>query len=169
MIEFRVLDEEDMRPIWYWRNRHREAWRSEDPTTWDEQLRWYHKVVCAKPRMGAYWAVMVGTALVGQVELSNARWCSHIAEIGLIIGDEYRHKGYAREAVRAAVIQGFDYLGLETIEGEVFECNDAWRFWKKMVKETGGEWQKRILKRKLWAGVRWPSYGFGWEADKWQR
>lgn len=158
MIKLGPLRREDMPQLLEWRNEHPEAWRDPRPTTITQQYEWFDGPVSHGP--GWYWGVYgEGGNLVGQTELTGLVTGS--AEIGAMMNPASMGSGYGSEAVRLTLLQGFQYLMLDVIWGECYECNPAIGFWKHLAEKWNG-WHTQTLNRKRWDGKWWHSCHFGW-------
>ena len=95
---------------------------------------------------GEYWQ-LVGMGGLTDISLENRN-----AEISLIIDPELRGKGYGEEAVRLILEQGFCFLNLFAIYGEVYECNDSGLdFWEKIIEKYKAD-EVNLMARKYWNG-----------------
>ncbi len=91
--------------------------------------------------------------------ITNIQWEYRIGEIGLVIDPQVRCKGFGSEAVKLFLSEAFGNMGLKTVYGECYMCNDAWKFWRKIKEQYGG--QETILpNRKLWKGKFYDSLYF---------
>jgi hypothetical protein len=91
--------------------------------------------------------------------LTNIEWENGQAEISLIIDPKLHNKGHGEQAVQLLLEQAFDYLRLEVVYGECYECNPAIEFWKKMCKKypSNVQW---LNKGKFWNGRRYSTMYF---------
>ena len=164
MISLGPLKREDMSQLLEWRNQFPEAWRDPRPTTITQQYEWFDNIV-SKSAEGRYWGVYADGVFVGQVELTSIIWEYGIGEIGLIVDPSLQGKGIGREAVRLAIKQAFEYLRLETVCGECYYCNDAWRFWRKIAIDWGA-YITPLRNRKRWDNRLWDALYFSWHKEE---
>jgi len=74
------------------------------------------------------WGMLVGNKLIGNSALMAINWRHRHARSGTVIGEKaYWGKGYAKESMALRTAYAFEELGLERIETQVFEGNDASR------------------------------------------
>ena len=134
-----------------WRAACPEALRTTRVLTRADQRKFYRAVIRNPQSPHRYYAVMRGRVFLGLVSLEHIDRVNGHAEIGLIIDPAHAGQGYGREAVRL-VLQKARALKLQTIFGEVYECNVAGlAFWSRIVIHHGGTattWPRR----KLWKG-----------------
>ena len=96
--------------------------------------------------------------------IANIQWENSIGEISLLIKKGEERVGMGTEAVRLLLSEAFGNMGLKTVFGECYMCNEGWKFWKKMV--TNYEGRETILpNRKLWKGRFYDSLYFSFDAD----
>jgi hypothetical protein len=100
--------------------------------------------------------------------LTYIQWENRIAEISLILSPAVRSKGLGEQAVDLLLAEGFDRMGLKTIFGECYYCNDAHEFWLKITEGFGG-YITRLPNRKFWAGQFWDSLYFSIDGDCWRQ
>jgi len=63
--------------------------------------------------------------IVGTIGLTSVSMIHRTGEWSLLVGPEYRGRGYARESLKLLLEYGFTHLGLNRIWGEIFETNEA--------------------------------------------
>jgi len=96
--------------------------------------------------------------------ITNIHWENRIGEISLLIRKNREKEGLGSEAVRLLLFEAFGNMGLKTVFGECYMCNEAWKFWKKIKTKYDG--QETILpNRKLWKGRFYDSLYFSIDAD----
>lgn len=180
MIELRPLTLADMQTIRVWRDGCRETLRTPYMLTEPMQEQYYRDVICNRDSRTRYWALSDSTApiawdndfrplprwdLVGYGGLENISWENGNAEISLLIGPEYRGRGYGRKAVLLFLREAFERMRLHSVYGECYKCG-PWQFWEKMfghypesdIRVMGNTtW---LLDRKFWDGKYWPSFYF---------
>jgi len=96
--------------------------------------------------------------------ITNIQWENRIGEISLIVRPFKRGKGRGIEAADLLLAEAFGNMGLKTVFGECYMCNEAWHFWKK-IKEMYGGLETILPNRKLWKGTFYDSYYFSIDAD----
>jgi RimJ/RimL family protein N-acetyltransferase len=139
-----------------------------------EQATFYHSMV-AWPEDGdcRYWAIKEERGenhrqtglykydtLIGMGGLTDISLENRNAEISLIIDPELRGKGYGEQAVELILDQGFNFINLFAIYGEVYECNGGGvDFWEKII-EKYNAYSTDLPHRKYWNGDSWGSIHF---------
>ena len=191
MIELRPLTLADMQTIRVWRDGCRETLRTPYMLTAEMQEQYYRDVICNRDSRTRYWAlwgpsvayVDISTVderpgshvlthissrnnlLVGYGGLENISWENGNAELSLLIGPDYRGRGYGRKAVLLFLREAFERMRLHSVYGECYKCG-PWQFWEKMfghypesdIRVMGNTtW---LLDRKFWDGKYWPSFYF---------
>jgi RimJ/RimL family protein N-acetyltransferase len=77
----------------------------------------------------------------------------------------YRGKGYGAAAVDEILREAFDTLNLDTVYGEVYNCNDAgYSFWSGII-DRYGAYKTMLPDRKFWDGRLWNSIYFSISPD----
>jgi len=91
--------------------------RESTPTNPQEQEEYFQNLPEDKLFLGVYDADewQVGTAGLTDIDHMN-----QTAEFSLLIGEEFRGKGYGRKALGSLVSYAFDVLNLRTVWGETF-------------------------------------------------
>lgn len=64
---------------------------------------------------------------IGEVRCSYIDWVNRKGEIGIVIGKEFRRKGYATEALELLMEFVFNRMNLNRLEAQYIEDNDASR------------------------------------------
>ncbi len=105
-------------------------WRPEDATP--DVVRARLKAQARRRRSGATLALFAfrqaDAALIGGVTLSSIRYQASLsAQIGYWIGADYLRRGYARDAVDAALRHAFESMGLNRVEAACQPANLASR------------------------------------------
>ena len=147
MIELRPLSEQDMETVRVWRHGSPETLRTPYMLTKEMQQQYYRDVICNRESHTRYWGLWWTVPNIthyeyGKPVYGNPTWefCGYgglenihgengNAEISLLIGPEYRKKGYGREAVKLFLQQGFDVMRLHSVYGECYTCGSV-GFWQ---------------------------------------
>jgi RimJ/RimL family protein N-acetyltransferase len=170
-----------------WRNACLETLRTPYPLTGEQQEEFYRTRVCAREGPHRYWAIRgecnpvdgperhIAGVLVGMGGLTYIQWENRIAEISLILDPAQRGKGLGEQAVDLLLEQAFDRLGLKTVYGECYVCNESGiKFWLAVTNyyEMGGSGEtyfSYLPNRKFWAGKFWKGLYFSIDADDWRK
>ena len=173
MIELRPLSEQDMETVRVWRHGSPETLRTPYMLTKEMQQQYYRDVICNRESHTRYWGLWWTVPNITHYEygkpvygnptwefcgyggLENISWENGNAEISLLIGPEYRKKGYGREAVKLFLQQAFDVMGLYSVHGECYECG-PWEFWDRLIPGSA-RW---LPSRKFYDGSHWDSFYF---------
>ncbi len=93
------------------------------------------------------WGVALKTnnKLIGTCGFSTVDFHNNKAEIGYVLSNKYRGRGYMREAVRAVMDVGFNRLGLNRIEARILEGNVS----SEKLAESVGMSKEGTLRRAL--------------------
>ena len=108
--------------------------------------------------------VYSGDVLVGMGGITNIQWENRIGEISLIINPVLYGRQHGRRAVGGLLKEAFGSMGLKTVFGECYMCNDAWKFWRK-IKEKYKGMETVLPNRKLWKGRFYDSLYFSIDSD----
>jgi RimJ/RimL family protein N-acetyltransferase len=113
-----------------------------------DKINWLNKMKKQKS-----FAIIVNNKVTGMIWFENFNRAKRCAEIGLFLGDEYRGKGYAKEAVKKVIGYGFEKLKLEKI---VALTNNFNKHSQKLLKKNCFVLTKRIKRdyREKFSG-RW--------------
>jgi RimJ/RimL family protein N-acetyltransferase len=95
--------------------------------------------------------------------ITNIQWENRIGEISLILHPDFRNKGYGEKAVELLLDQAFNYLNLQTVCGECYNCNPAAMFWQKIIDKYKA-YKTTLLDRKYWDGTYYNSIYFSVDA-----
>ena len=160
-----VLTLGDCEQVRWWRNQDLSGLRTPYMLTMEEQ-QWFYSDIQNKNGSMRYWAIrdiagsvtfgsgekIEPTVLIGMGGLTDISLENRNAEISLIIDPELRGKGYGEEAVRLILEQGFCFLNLFAIYGEVYHCNVAGlKFWQTIIKKYKAL-NSLLHNRKYWKG-----------------
>ena len=156
-----VMDETTTGLVRDWRNQALSTLRTPFALTVEMQQDFYKNVICNRNSPHRYWAVRqqltCSAPLVAMVGLTNIQWENGLAEISLIVDPKKARQGIGLAAVRLALDQAFDILGLKTVCGEVYHCNPAHPFWQVALARNGGYASVLLPRRKFWDGRLWDS------------
>lgn len=174
-MKLEPLSLQDVEIVRYWRNHEMECWRTPFMLTKEMQEDFY-KRCCDRNSPHRYWAIVDDSVeaknknfpLIGMGGITYIQWENRIGEITLIIDPEKRNDGIGKQAVDLLLDQGFNYLNLRTVFGEVYACNDAVSFWKeitdKYTKTNFTNWLM-LRNRKYWSGVYYSGFYFSIDKD----
>lgn len=145
-----------------WRDEYRHTLRTTHFITDEMQKDFYSNVICNPNSPHRYYGVfediinkfrnsVMQDKFIGMAGLTNISWENSNAEISLIIDPLCHKNGYGKKAVELILSEAFGRLGLKTVYGEVYMCNDAVKFWEKITYEHGG-YKTTLPNRKYWNG-----------------
>ena len=103
--------------------------------------------------------------MVGMGGITNIQWENRIGEISLIINPDDARLYRGSRAVYCLLEQAFGNMGLKTVFGECYMCNDAWKFWRK-IKEKYKGMETILPNRKLWKGRFYDSLYFSIDCEQ---
>jgi RimJ/RimL family protein N-acetyltransferase len=164
-MEFRVLTRDNVELVREWRNKCLEALRTPYFLTGEQQQQFYDDVICNRNVKARFWGIWMSGQFIGMTGLENIEWENSCAEISLIINPEHHGKGYGNQAVDMLLDKGFNYLGLETIYGECYDCNPSIEFWKKIIEKYSAD-TAILPNRKLWNGSYHDSLYFSFDVEE---
>lgn len=178
-LKLKELTRRNVEQVRQWRNECLEALRTPFLLTEDMQQRFYDDIINNRNARARYWGVWITIeppdehpeftpydAFIGMIGLENIEWENRRAEISIILSPNFRGKGYGEQAIDLLLEQGFMYLNLENIWGEVYSCNEATAFWAKILKKYNGDCA--ILPRtKYWDGKYYDSAFFNIKKEEW--
>jgi hypothetical protein len=161
--------------------------RTPYPLTQEQQGRFYQKVICNRNANARYWGIWeeetysayiagkiaeeqtpiktTNIKFIGMGEITNISLENRNGEIGLIM-----HPGYvymAEQAVELILEQGFDYLNLENIYGEVYGCSAYLEIWKAVVLKFNAN-SCYLPCRKFWESKYYDSIHFNINKGDWK-
>ncbi len=176
-MKLKALSLADLERVRHWRNESLVALRTPFLLTQEQQEQFYREVICSRQANARYWGIVKSSdtgygsfqdsqwepvlnyKLIGMCGLENIQWENRLAEISIILNPNYRGKGCGEKAVDLLLDQGFNYLNLENIWGECYECNKAISFWKKVAAKYNAE-TVTLPNRKYWQGKYYDSLYF---------
>jgi RimJ/RimL family protein N-acetyltransferase len=164
MMRLEPLSAADVEQVRHWRNETLVSLRTPFPLTIEMQAEFY-RVISDRRSRHRFWAVRNKT-LIGMAGLTDIQWENGIAEISLLLGPAWRGAGRGRCAVALVLEEAFSRLRLETVFGEVYQCNPATAFWLAIAKQYGG-WVTTLPRRKWWDGRLWNSVYFSISREQW--
>lgn len=178
-FSLRSLARADLPTIASWRNHPdvRPGLRTPFLLTNEMQERWFEDVVCNRRSEHRYWAMDAAlpgshgcrSTLAAVVGLTFIAWENRTAELSVITDPNRTRQGIGRRALMALLAEGFDRMNLRVIYGEVYDCNQAIGFWKRMLNELGE--QEGVFvpgDRKFWNGQYWRSFMFAFTEERWR-
>ena len=174
-MKLKVLEYDDLLDSLEWRNKHMEALRTPILLNESMQMEFFEKEICNRDSKHRYWSLWEtrkelkepknnltfnDEIFVGVGGLTNISWENRSAEISLIISDRCQNMGLGEKAVDLLINQGFSYMNLENIYGEVYRCNEpGLEFWKKIIEKYDAE-TASLPHRKFYNGCYYGSLYF---------
>ena len=167
----KVLEQKHMPQIIIERNKVMETLRTPMYLNENMQDAYFQDVICNRDSKTRYWAVYesmedyaykfknrivdhkgIKTEFIGYGGVENIQFENGIGELSLLVFEQYRKKGYGKEAVSMFLDNAFNYLGLKNVYLECYYCNKSGiAFWEKILAKYNG--YKTILpNRKYYAG-----------------
>lgn len=170
-MKLKVLSEQDCEQVRLWRNECLESLRTPFPLTKEQQAEFYHNTVCNRAARARYWGIHMDPyekcpdgELIGMCGIENIEQENRRGEISIIMDPQCRGEGHGTQAVELLLEQGFMYLNLENIWGEVYENNPAIEFWKKIIKKYSPDYEPIWLDcMKYYNGQYWDGLWFNVE------
>lgn len=165
-MKLKELTKEDCEATRQWRNECLESLRTPYLLTKEMQSDFYDSVICNKDSCHRYFGIHTPCTtvdgymeLIGMGGITNIEWENSIGEISLILSSEEKGKGYGAKAVELLLIGAFNQLGLKTVYGECYYCNDAHIFWRNTLSLYDAYFTD-LPDRKFWAGKYYGSMYF---------
>lgn len=148
-----------------WRAQNPEAYRTVQPISREKQQRFFKRQSLGLDPNNIYWTLEMREPAdswsVGMGGLTNISWETRLGEISLVLNPYCRGRGYGAASVDAILRHGFKIMNLENIFGEVYTCNGALGFWRKVVSRYGGFWTPEPMPgRKYYNGRYYGSHFF---------
>ena len=164
-MTLRPLTFDECEQIRVWRNDPsvRPMLRTKDPITAEQQALFYRDVVCNPTSIHKYYGLHTGEVIENQKERNAAAIAAHVyhgmywvdafigvtgltylnrqdgeAEISLVLGPQYRGKGYGTQAVDAVLAEA-KRLGLRSVIGECYATGNL-GFWRKQICRVPAHW-----------------------------
>ncbi len=100
--------------------------------------------------------------------ITHISWENRIGEISLILHPNIRGKNLGGPCADALLEDAFDRMGLKTVFGECYMCNNAHKFWEDVCEKYGG-FSAILPNRKFWNGRFWGAYYFSIDVDQWKK
>jgi RimJ/RimL family protein N-acetyltransferase len=130
------------------------------------QEKFYREVICNPNSSHRYWVFHIEKhepSLVGFGGLTYIQWENRLAEISLIIDPAMRGHGIGEKAVDLILDKAFNYMNLQTVCGECYQCNtEGIKFWKKIADQGRYSINGWVFlpNRKFWDGEYYDSLYF---------
>jgi len=117
----RSLVEKDVEMIRQWRNAHRDSFFDAGEISKEQQGMWYQQYQEAGGRDQMFIICLKEGTPIGQVAIYNVNIENRTATFGrFLLLEEYRHHGYAEEAVKRLLQYAFEVMRLYKLKLEVF-------------------------------------------------
>ncbi|MFA5305895.1 MAG: GNAT family protein [Candidatus Babeliales bacterium] len=191
-MQLKALSYPNVEQACIWRNDSMSMNRTPYLLTQEQQEIFYRSIVCDRQANARYWGIwtdLKGFKLkyehdpyepvnypiveeqkedkfIGMGEISNIQWENRLGEIGLIMNPGYAYM--AEQAIELILEQVFDYLNLENVYGECYECSPYLSIWE----ETCGKYNARccyLPNRKYWGGKYYNSLYFNINREEWKK
>jgi RimJ/RimL family protein N-acetyltransferase len=132
-MTMRRIVEEDLQKLFEWRN-NPAIWRwcrQNSPLHWLGHLSWYKSQI-KNPKISMF-AVTDGSWMVGVAGLTDIDLINRRAEFSLYIRPDAHKQGFGEKALKTLFMHGFKDLGLNSIWGETFADNPAYKLFTKKL------------------------------------
>lgn len=131
----------DMEVVRRWRNEVPETLRTPFMLTEEQQERYYYDVICNRDSRTRYLGLWsddsTNPAFLGYGGIENIEWENSRGEISVLIAPKYRGQSFGRVAVEQFLIEAFNFIGLNTVWGEVYRCGH-YKFWERLIEKYQG-------------------------------
>jgi hypothetical protein len=204
-MKLKALSLSDCEQAREWRNSDLSMNRTPFLLTPEMQSKFYQEVICNRQANARYWGIWeeikkecdsyfpnlsrrvqeempktktTSNIFIGMGEITNISLENRNGEIGLLM-----HSGYtyiAEQAIDLILKQGFNYLNLDNIYGEVYECSAYYDLWKGIYRQYG-DWKPtynhpyscecgmiKLPNRKYWQGKYYSSLYFNVNREVWK-
>jgi len=163
MIKLKALSLEDMEFIREERAYVMETLRTPFLLTKEMQADYYDDVICDRRSGTRYWALWSeeDNQTIGYGGIENIEWENRTGEISILIGRDFRGKGYGRQGVDLFLDQAFYQMNLHSVWGECYYCGHL-DFWKRICDDKKA-YTTVLVNRKYYQGRYWPSLYFNFE------
>ena len=149
--------------------RHAKCPRCGNPITWHSDAGGsFLRCPCCSHKFPMPGEQTLYNTFIGYGGIENIEWENGRGEISLLIGPDYRRKGYGAQAVEAILDKAFNYLRLPNVHGECYYISPAVPFWKNLVKQYGG-YGIDFPGTKLYGGTIYASYLFNFYVEDWKK
>ncbi len=138
-MKLKALSLSDVEQVRLWRNQQLESLRTPFLLTMEQQVQFYHDVICNRQANARYWGIWLNDDdstiaarecnFIGMCGLESISWENRNAEISLIFNPNYSMGKYGEEALQLLLHEGFMNMNLENIFTEVYESNPHLKFW----------------------------------------
>ena len=120
-LDIRPLEEKDIEMIRQWRNLHKESFFDAGEISKEQQRAWYQRYQESGGIDRMFIMCLKDGTPIGQAALYSIDVAMRRAVFGrFLLLEEFRHKGYAEEAVKAMMDYAFSVLRLHKVKVEVF-------------------------------------------------
>lgn len=161
------LTKENCEIVRQWRNQDISAYRTPYFLTREQQEDFYLTDICNRNSYNRWWAIKENLDFIGMTGLTNISLENRNAEISIVINPNSRQKGLGETALKLLLDKGFNELNLENIYGECYWCNNAVKFWNKMILKYNAT-EATLPARKYWNGAYYSSLYFTFNKNKWR-
>lgn len=130
---YREVKYNDLDLIREWRNSQLSMLRTPYLLTVDMQVDFYKEKICNRNSNCRFFSIEHGVDLVGMVGLENIQFENRLAEISLVTDP---NKTNMIEAIAKYILKyGFNFMNLNSIFAEVYQCNPNFDIWMKLANE----------------------------------
>jgi len=164
-MQLKILSHSDVEQARIWRNDNMSMNRTPHLLTQEQQGRFYQEVICNRNANARYWGIWEEEIFIGMGEIINISTENRNGEIGLSMHPDYI--GAAGQAIGVILEQGFDYLNLENIYGEVYKCSAYLEIWKATALKFNAI-SCYLPCRKFWEGKYYDSILFTINKGDWK-
>jgi len=143
-----------------WRNGCLQACRTPYLLTDYQQSIFYTEKICNPSSNSTirYWAYKDESSneMIGAVGIVDICGPNKSGEIAIVLNPKYRGQGHGKKAVLQCLEMAFNYLNLDVIYVECYQCNPYLNFWLKLAKEMDIQYAT-LKRRKYWDGEYYDS------------
>jgi RimJ/RimL family protein N-acetyltransferase len=184
-MRLKVLSYNDVEQARIWRNENMSMNRTSYLLTPEMQGEFYQEQVNNRLANARYWGIWLEPqnndysnsrketiaccsceTFISMGEITSISNENRNGEIGLIMHPDYVH--IAEKTIELILEQGFDYLNLENIFGEVYVCSPYLDIWANIATKYNAAWCY-LPNRKYWNGKYFGSQYFNISREDWKK
>jgi len=134
-MKLKCLSSYDTQKVRRWRNEQLDMLRTSFPLTEEMQEGFYKNIICNRQSNARFWGMWIGAELIGMIGVENIELENRLGEISLLLNPEYNTDINLNKALQLLLDKGFNYLNLENIYTEIYDCHPKKKLWHEIAKE----------------------------------
>lgn len=151
-IKLGAINKNHMNIVCDWRNMQLEKLRTSYENTYEMQMQFYDYIHSDKGKSSCkFYSIYYNELFIGICGIENIEIANRRAEISYLVNPQYINYEIFETVIKKLIDKAFNYLGIEQIWGELYDCSNEYLCWIQFFKKND-IYKTRITNVKFYNG-----------------